>query len=450
MPDLICLCLFQSTAFVHLCIYHQVSFHTNLVRYNCFWPKNTSRRKGFFYISNVLLTSTNMAHDDLSTLLVGRLTRLLELNSLEELKVLEECGYVKQNMEVESKGNFNVGIFYENHEISASVTSLARKSLFRTFSRRGHESGGGVGFFLPRKKLKVIIALIDYLKSNADTDGLFRISGNRKRQLELKVLLDKEVDINYGIQSCACNTHDIAGILKEYIGELKEPLLTKQLYYCYLQLSTKFKTMDSEFVSEQRKLEALKTLFLLLPPINRYLLKKLIELLAIVAANPDNRMDASNLSVVFTPNICTRQVTGCTEFTDSSLELFTGLIKFIIENSEAVFKVPEDFLKDVKYYEQKVSLNEAKAGDVPLTHSFCHQIESKEFRKEGMANTNEAIVMLYQQIQDMSDGPKKKDFITKFHQSYPGTPVFVPKKVRDAMSSPCQSLYGSPTPSLKL
>ena len=60
----------------------------------------------------------------------------------------------------------------------------------------------------------------------------------------------------------------------------------------------------------KRKLETLRTLFLLLPPLNRFLLKKLIELLAVVADNLDNKMDAYNLGVVFAPNIiCTRQVT---------------------------------------------------------------------------------------------------------------------------------------------
>jgi len=59
----------------------------------------------------------------------------------------------------------------------------------------------------------------------------------------------------------------------------------------------------------KKKVETLKMLFLLLPPFNRLLLKKLIELLAVVADNETNKMTAYNLGVIFAPNIvCTRQV----------------------------------------------------------------------------------------------------------------------------------------------
>ena len=66
--------------------------------------------------------------------------------------------------------------------------------------------------------------------------------------------------------------------------------------------------MDS-ITARKRKIETLKFLFLLLPPLNRLLLKKLLELLAVVADDGTNKMTAYNLGVVFAPNIvCTRQV----------------------------------------------------------------------------------------------------------------------------------------------
>lgn len=391
---------------------------------------------------NNLPHNIKMDHDGFSTLLLGRLTRILDLNYLEELKVLEECGYVRKNMELEINDNIDLCFFYENQENNLTNTP-SKNSFLKSFTRK--EVCQEDSILIPRRKLQVLNYLIDYLRSDVGAEGLFRVSGNKKRQQELKSLIEKEWNIDVGVINYPCNTHDIAGILKEYIGQLKEPLFTRQLYDCYLQLSIRFKDMPLGIVHE-RKLEALKALFLLLPPLNRYLLKKLIGLLAVVAHNPNNRMDANNLSVVFAPNICTREIVGSTEFTNK-IELFTELIKFMIENFSEVFKIPEEFLREVEHYQKKLTLKEVNNGDVPMTHTYCRQIDPKDYKKEALINTNEAIGTLYQQIQNMNDGPRKKDFLTKFHDSYPGTPVFVPKSNNYSLSSPGKNLFGTPTQS---
>ena len=62
-------------------------------------------------------------------------------------------------------------------------------------------------------------------------------------------------------------------------------------------------------IAKQRKIDALKFLFLLLPPLNRLLLQKLLILLASVASQTTSKMTAYNLGVVFAPNIiCIKKV----------------------------------------------------------------------------------------------------------------------------------------------
>lgn len=41
-----------------------------------------------------------MSQDPLAKLCIARLTRLLELNTLEDLKILEYCSYVAENIEL--------------------------------------------------------------------------------------------------------------------------------------------------------------------------------------------------------------------------------------------------------------------------------------------------------------------------------------------------------------
>ena len=43
--------------------------------------------------------------------------------------------------------------------------------------------------------------------------------------------------------------------------------------------------------------------------------------------------------------------------------------------------------------------------------AFCQQIDSKQFRSEAQGNTNEALLMLYQQFMEMPDGPQKRHFL---------------------------------------
>ena len=79
-----------------------------------------------------------MVHDPLSTLLVGRLTRLLDLNCLEELKALEECGYVKQNIDLQTSDDLDRTVVYEKHQVPVVKGTNQLKTVFRGLSRKGN------------------------------------------------------------------------------------------------------------------------------------------------------------------------------------------------------------------------------------------------------------------------------------------------------------------------
>ena len=65
--------------------------------------------------------------------------------------------------------------------------------------------------------------------------------------------------------------------------------------------------MDGSTSSEKR-LKSLQLLSLLLPPLNRYLFKKIIGLLHLVSEKTINLMTSKNLAVVFAPNIAAKTV----------------------------------------------------------------------------------------------------------------------------------------------
>jgi len=365
-----------------------------------------------------------MSHDPLSTLCVSRLTSLLELNCLEDLQKLEDCAFVAHNVMLDERNTLNLQKY---------VWKEAKKKSFKMLSRK-ETSNNISGEEIQEEMLDKVVILINHLKSFKETEGLFRISGNKKRQEELKALLNKPGKLNISFKKMQYTPHDIASVLKGFFNELDEPLLTKQLYDCYQQVAGNLKDMDS-ITANKKKTEALKYLFLLLPPLNRILLKNLLDLLAVVASEETSKMCAYNLGVVFAPSIvCTRKPLCCLTEYAFEVEPFTDLVCFLIENSAEVFKIPEDFYTEAEEYVDNITHNKEK-DEVPMIKTFCHKIDSKEFAREAKDHTQDAIMLLYSQMMDMPDGPVKTEFLEKFKQSYPGTPMFVPKSVRERTSS---------------
>lgn len=80
---------------------------------------------------------------------------------------------------------------------------------------------------------------MSYISSFLDTDveGLFRISGNKRRQEELKETFNKGQFVD--LTEKTYSQHDLTTILKQFFAELSEPLLTDSLYNCYKQVAGK-------------------------------------------------------------------------------------------------------------------------------------------------------------------------------------------------------------------
>lgn len=79
--------------------------------------------------------------------------------------------------------------------------------------------------------------LYSYLFADVSKEGLFRVSGSKKRQEELKDLLDKEENIDF--DNGRFTPHDVASVLKIFLGDLPEPLLTHAPQNAYLQITGK-------------------------------------------------------------------------------------------------------------------------------------------------------------------------------------------------------------------
>lgn len=70
-------------------------------------------------------------------------------------------------------------------------------------------------------------------------EGLFRIPGNSVRQQILRDALNNGTDID--LESGEFHSNDVATLLKMFLGELPEPLLTHKHFHAHLKIAGEYK-----------------------------------------------------------------------------------------------------------------------------------------------------------------------------------------------------------------
>lgn len=128
--------------------------------------------------------------------------------------------------------------------------------------------------------------------------GLYRISGCDKtvRELKEKFLRAK----NIPLLSKVDDIHAICGLLKDFLRNLKEPLLTFRLNKVFMEAA--------EISDEDNSIAAMYQAVGELPQANRDTLAFLMVHLQRVAQSPDTKMDIPNLAKVFGPTIVAHAV----------------------------------------------------------------------------------------------------------------------------------------------
>ncbi|KAM7365243.1 hypothetical protein PAMP_016188 [Pampus punctatissimus] len=125
-----------------------------------------------------------------------------------------------------------------------------------------------------------------------EIEGIFRRSANVTLVKEVQLKYNSGVAVNFTEME---DVHLAAVILKTFLRELPEPLMTYQLYNDIVNFTSE--PSDSQVT-------VMKTLVESLPEENYLSLKYLITFLAQVSANSEvNKMTNSNLAVVFGPNL---------------------------------------------------------------------------------------------------------------------------------------------------
>ena len=136
----------------------------------------------------------------------------------------------------------------------------------------------------------IVISCINYFEQtdNNKVEGLFRVPGANDDIERLKQKFDSGESPNLLLE----DPHTVASLLKLYFRSLPEPLLTFELYDCFLA------------ASNFESITALRSVLILLPEINLKLIIMLVGLLVSIQNNSSqNKMSSSNLAIVFAPSL---------------------------------------------------------------------------------------------------------------------------------------------------
>uniref|UniRef100_A0A1B0C0Q9 Rho-GAP domain-containing protein n=1 Tax=Glossina palpalis gambiensis TaxID=67801 RepID=A0A1B0C0Q9_9MUSC len=285
---------------------------------------------------------------------------------------VQSCESLSSNAPVESGGKTrsktsSVSNYFGNLGKSASMqksrsqTDMRRKSqeLEKNTAEysENHVKDYDEQFGLAKPELKVpkfMISCLNYLERNGlHSVGLFRVSASKKRVKQMRDEFEKTGKKRFDDNT---SPHDVATLLKEFLRDLPEPLLSNKLYTALLG--------TQKIRNRRLQMEAISHLVKLLPPAHRDTLYVLLRFLAKVAACSDdippsdnsqqangNKMDSNNLATVFAPNILrtTNPALGNNTSSDEQEYMSDAInvVRIMIDHYEEIFKVPAELMDAV-------------------------------------------------------------------------------------------------------
>nr|XP_028586369.1 rho GTPase-activating protein 19 isoform X1 [Podarcis muralis] len=291
------------------------------------------------------------------------------------------------------------------------------------------EKGVVFGAPLTEEGIAQISQLIEYLHKHLRVEGLFRVPGNSTRQQNLKEALNSGTEID--LDSGEFHSNDVATLLKMFLGELPEPLLTHKHFHAHLKISDLMQFDDkgnkTNIPDKQRQIEALQLLFLMLPAPNRNLLKLLLDLLYQTAKKQDrNKMSAHNLALMFSPHILWPRNVTASDLQENIPKLNNGMA-FMIKHSQKLFKAPS-YIRECARLHYLDSRRHASKDDLdlPVPRNF-KDFQLLKFKKRGLVDpsahqedtqqhTEEALKELFHHVHNMPDSAKKKKLIQQFQK----------------------------------
>ncbi|XP_077436891.1 rho GTPase-activating protein 6 isoform X2 [Vanacampus margaritifer] len=201
---------------------------------------------------------------------------------------------------------------------------------------------------------KVVELCCQHLENHGlQTVGIFRVGSSKKRVRQMREELDQGWELHLDEEH---SVHDVAALLKEFLRDMPDPLLTRELYAAFI---------NTTLLARAEQQKAIQLLMFLLPPCNCDTLHRLLCLLSAVAAHagdvldedghkkPGNKMTSLNLATILGPNLLHKQKNSDKEFAVQSLaraeesSAIISVLQTMINSCDSLFLVPAELQNEV-------------------------------------------------------------------------------------------------------
>ncbi|KAF2754120.1 rho GTPase activator [Pseudovirgaria hyperparasitica] len=211
------------------------------------------------------------------------------------------------------------------------------RALEHTVEIDGAESTDGVGFGTLKIPALVQDSISAMRSMDMSVEGVFRKNGNIRRLKELAEQIDR--DGGDTVDLTKENPVQVAALLKKFLRELPDPILTFKLYKLFI--------VGAQLQDEDSRRRVLHLTCCLLPKVHRDCMEVLFSFLnwassfSTVDEETGSKMDIHNLATVVAPNILYSNTKGM-EMDTSFLAI--EVVHTLIECNESMCEVPEDIV----------------------------------------------------------------------------------------------------------
>ncbi|KAK9451389.1 uncharacterized protein V1518DRAFT_8378 [Limtongia smithiae] len=173
----------------------------------------------------------------------------------------------------------------------------------------------------------VVMVMLDWIESRGlEEIGIYRVPGSLVAMRALKQEFDSGATVDMSDERWS-DINIVAGCLKLYFREMPEPILTEALFPEFTKIS--------KISEEKEQIKEFADMVKRLPMYNYFLLKRLIDHLAVVSKYGDvNKMHAVNLAIVF--SMCMLPSTNTVSMS-SEFGLIQAMLRTMISFPDLIF-----------------------------------------------------------------------------------------------------------------
>lgn len=225
-------------------------------------------------------------------------------------------------------------------------------------------------------------------QTGLQTEGILRVPGSASRVKQLRQELEtKFYDDRFDWEQVRHN--DAAGLLKMFIRELPQPLLTLQHLPAF--------SAAQNIASPKHQIQALHLLIMLLPEANRDTLKALLEFLRKVVANEEkNRMSMWNVSMIVAPNLFTVRGKNARQEEMVGAAGAAHMVRLLITHQDLLWTVPCFLISHVRKMSEASALKKTHSSDKSKRKLLRRRhTEREKERSEQLTDLRDGVIRVH-------------------------------------------------------